>query len=180
MNHDLGEENRDPLMPSDDRLDTAVGRLVQLGGVLAALAIISMTLLVLTNITFRLLPGVRGLNFIEDYTGYLFVAVAFLGLADTFTSGNHVRVTLILGRLKGHARAIVEILVTIVALVIMGWLTHVAIEMFLKSWESGVRAQTVVQTPLWIPRAAMVPGCVLFMLVLLLHLRRNIRRLFAS
>lgn len=180
MNPELGEENSDPLMPSDDRLDAAVGKLAQIGGMLAALAIIAMTVLVLTNITFRILPGVRGLNFIEDFTGYLFVAVAFLGLADTFTSGNHVRVTLILGRLKDNSRAIVEIFVTIVALMIMGWLTHVAVELFLKSWETGVRAQTVVQTPLWIPRAAMVPGCLVFMLVLLLHLRRNIRRLFAA
>lgn len=180
MNPELGEENPDPLMPSDDRLDAAVGKLAQIGGMLAALAIIAMTVLVLTNITFRILPGVRGLNFIEDFTGYLFVAVAFLGLADTFTSGNHVRVTLILGRLKDSSRVIVEIFVTIVALMIMGWLTNVAVELFLKSWETGVRAQTVVQTPLWIPRAAMVPGCLVFMLVLLLHLRRSIRRLFAA
>lgn len=180
MNPELGEEKPDPLMPSDDRLDAAVGKLAQIGGMLAALAIIAMTVLVLINITFRILPGVRGLNFIEDFTGYLFVAVAFLGLADTFTSGNHVRVTLILGRLKDSSRVIVEIFVTIVALMIMGWLTNVAVELFLKSWETGVRAQTVVQTPLWIPRAAMVPGCLVFMLVLLLHLRRNIRRLFAA
>lgn len=158
-----------------DILDRMTRRLVDLGGTIAALMIIAMTLLVSINVAFRTLPGLRSLTFAEEYTGYLFVGLAFLGLADTFLAGAHVRVSLFLSRLRGRARSFYEVPLTVVALVVTGAIGWFGGAHFWKSWVHGDLAQTVSQTPLWIPRIAVPLGCALLVLALVSHLRAALR-----
>ncbi|MAZ22237.1 MAG: hypothetical protein CMN19_14000 [Roseovarius sp.] len=159
--------------PDADAFERATGHLVGLGGRLAALMIVAMTALVATNVLFRAIPGLRSFKFAEEYTGYFFVALAFLGLADTLRHGGHVRVTLLLHSLAPRVQAVLEIGLTLVALpvvAIIGWFGG---KLFWHSLQTGEVAQTVMQTPLWIPRLSIPVGCALLILALISHIRRN-------
>lgn len=155
--------------------DRLTRRIVDLGGNIAALMIIAMTLLVSTNVVFRTLPGLKSLTFVEEYTGYLFVALAFLGFADTFVAGAHVRVSLVPSCLQGWKRSLYEVPLTIVALAVTAAIGWFGGEHFWNGWRDGELAQTVSQTPLWIPRLAVPVGCAILILALVSHLRAALR-----
>src|SRR5215203_3953993 len=69
---------------------------------LAALAMIGVLLMVLLSIVSRQL----GFHFAgtDAYAGYSMAAAGFLALAHTLKRNEHIRVTLVLGRLRGRGR----------------------------------------------------------------------------
>jgi len=166
----MARQDRDP-----DLADRMTRRIVALGGTTAALMIVAMTFLVSVNVIFRTLPGLRSLTIAEEYTGYLFVGLAFLGFADAFVTGSHVRVSLFLSRLQGRARSFYEVPLTLVALVVTGVIGWFGTRHFWGAWVHGDLAQTVSQTPLWIPRLAVPVGCAILFLALVSHLRAALR-----
>ena len=68
---------------------------------LAALFMVGLLVMVLLSVISRLLhfhvPGT------DAYAGYLMAGAGFLALAHTLKRGEHIRVTLLLGALKGKA-----------------------------------------------------------------------------
>jgi len=163
--------------------DTLIARLARvtaaIGRELAAFSIILMAVLVFVGVIFRAVPGLPSLRFVEEYAGYLFVAVTFFGLGDTFVAGGHVRVSLFTQWLRGRTALLLEVVVTIVGLLIVSLLTYFAWKIFWASYVSGERAQTMMQTEVWIPRSVMVPGYVIFLLQMLQHLIVTVKQLFA-
>ena len=101
-------------MPSTAKADPApsgVRRLLDAvydgAGALAALLMIGLLAMVLLSIVSRQLHfHVRGT---DAYAGYLMAAAGFLALAHTLKKGEHIRVTLLLGRLQGGARRAMEL-----------------------------------------------------------------------
>ena len=69
---------------------------------LAALCMVALLVMVMLGIVGRLLqfhvPGT------DAYAGYLMAGAGFLALAHTLKCGEHIRVTLLLGALKGRAK----------------------------------------------------------------------------
>jgi TRAP-type C4-dicarboxylate transport system permease small subunit len=166
----MSQQDRTP-----DLADRLIRRIVGAGGTIAAVLIIAMTVLVSVNVAFRSLPGVKSLTFVEEYTGYLFVGIAFLGFADAFFAGAHVRVSFFLSQMQGRKRSLYEVplvLVSIAVTVVVGWF---GMRHFLNAWSHNELAQTVSQTPLWIPRLAVPVGCAILLLALLSHLRAALR-----
>lgn len=166
------------------RIDTLLDRVSSLtsgiGRELAVIAIIMMMLLVSVNTLARALPFTSSLFFVEEYVGYLFVALSFMGLADTFRTKGHIRVELLIQRLPNQAAALLEFVVTLVAIGIIVILAWHAMELLTKSFNSGERAQTMTRTPLWVPRLFLVPGYALLLIELMAHLSRSILRLLPS
>jgi TRAP-type C4-dicarboxylate transport system permease small subunit len=125
---------------------------------LAALCLVGLLLMVLLGVVSRLLhfhvPGT------DAYAGYLMAGAGFLALAHTLKKGEHIRVTLLLGTLKGRARRGLEI-----------WALAAASALaLLSAWYSGRLAWQSHAfndistgndaTPLWLPQLAMVAGTV--------------------
>jgi len=75
---------------------------------LAALAMVGVLVMVLLAIAGRQfnfhLPGT------DAYAGYSMAAAGFLALAHTLKRHEHIRVTLLIGRLQGRARRGLELL----------------------------------------------------------------------
>lgn len=141
-----------------------------IGREFAAYGIILMTAIVAIGTIVRAIPGAHPFNFVEEYAGYLFVVVAFMGLGDTFLDGAHVRVSLLTRWLTGKTAIILEIVVTIVAIVILSILLYFAWSLLEAGFISGEKAQSMTQTPIWIPRLFMVPGYIIFILQMVHHL----------
>ena len=134
----------------------ALDRLYLFSGALAALFLIAIAVLILLSIVTRLLgtylPG------LSDYAGYTMAAASFLALGYTFGAGGHIRVNLILGRVKGAARRALEIWCLGVGAGLSCYLAWFSIKMVLISLELEDVSEGPDATPLWIPQMSMALG----------------------
>jgi TRAP-type C4-dicarboxylate transport system permease small subunit len=129
---------------------------------LAALAMIGVLLAVLASIVSRQLginvPGT------DAYAGYSMAAAGFLALAHTLKHNEHIRVTLILGRLKGVARHRLEMWALTAAVFLSGLFAFYSVRL---AWQSHVLNDVSTgndATPLWIPQIAMAVGTVVLLI----------------
>jgi TRAP-type C4-dicarboxylate transport system permease small subunit len=94
----------------------------------------------------------------DSYAGYFLAAGAFLALAHTLRRGDHIRVTLLLGRLKGRARIWAEVFCLAVASFLTSYFAWFSINLAWGSYRYDDISQNVDATPLWIPQIAMALG----------------------
>jgi TRAP-type C4-dicarboxylate transport system permease small subunit len=125
---------------------------------LAAIFMVALLVMVLLSIASRELgfnvPGV------DIYAGYMMAAAGFLAMAHTLKKGEHIRVTLLLGALRGGARRGLEIWAlfgaTLLALLSAFYSTKLA-------WQSYAFHDISTGndgTPLWIPQLSMALGAI--------------------
>ena len=126
---------------------------------LAALAMIGVLLMVLTSILGRLLdfhlPGT------DAYAGYSMAAAGFLALAHTLKKNEHIRVTLLIGRLTGGARRGLELWALTAAVLLAGLFAWFSLRLVWQSHQFNDMSTGNDATPLWIPQIAMAEGTVL-------------------
>ena len=129
---------------------------------LAALAMIGVLVMVLTSIFGRLLhfhlPGT------DAYAGYSMAAAGFLALAHTLKKGEHIRVTLLIGRLQGSARRAMEMWSLSVAVLLAALFAYYACRLVWQSHEFNDMSTSNDATPLWIPQLSMAVGAVILLI----------------
>ena len=130
----------------------------------AALCMIGVLVMVLTSILGRQfhfhLPGT------DAYAGYAMAAAGFLALAHTLKKGEHIRVTLIIGRLTGGTRRVLEMWSLSVAVLLSGLFAFYACRLVWQSHAFNDMSTSNDATPLWIPQLAMAVGTVLLFVAL--------------
>ena len=156
-----------------------IERLGRLDGWIGAACLVTLTLLMLAEITVRALsnffPWVPAdIAVAWEYSSYLMAACFTFGAAMTLRAGGHIRVTLVLGRLNPPARRLLEIAASLIATLFVGFL---AIAMARFSWTAFSSGQTSISsgTMLWIPEAVIAFGMVLLALQ---FLARTIQAMF--
>jgi TRAP-type C4-dicarboxylate transport system permease small subunit len=132
---------------------------------LAALAMVGILVMVLLSIVGRQLgfnvPGT------DAYAGYSMAASGFLALAHTFKRNEHIRVTLLLGRLQGKAEHALQLWALSVAVLLSGLFAYYSVRL---AWQSHVINDVSTgndATPLWIPQIAMAVGMVVLFIALI-------------
>ena len=130
----------------------------------AALCMIGVLAMVLTSILGRQLhfhlPGT------DAYAGYSMAAAGFLALAHTLKKGEHIRVTLLIGRLSGGTRRVLEMWSLSVAVLLSGLFAFYACRLVWQSHAFNDMSTSNDATPLWIPQLAMAVGTVLLCVAL--------------
>jgi TRAP-type C4-dicarboxylate transport system permease small subunit len=128
---------------------------------LAALAMIGVLVMVLLSIVSRQLgfhvPGT------DAYAGYSMAAAGFLALAHTLKHNEHIRVTLVLGRLQGKARHLLEMWALTAAVLLAALFAFYSSRL---AWQSHVLNDISTgndATRLWIPQLAMAVGTVVLL-----------------
>jgi TRAP-type C4-dicarboxylate transport system permease small subunit len=123
---------------------------------LAALFMVGVLAMVLVTIASRLLgfylPGT------DAYAGYAMAGAGFLALAHTLKKNEHIRVTLIIGKLQGRARHVLELWALTVATLLAGLFAFYAIRLAWQSHQFHDISMSSDATPLWIPQLLMVVG----------------------
>lgn len=99
---------------------------------------------------------------IDSYAGYFMAAASFLALAGTLAKGDHIRVTLVIGRLTGNARRGFEVFCLVMAVAISGAFAFYSVKMAWWSWKFNDISTANDATPLWIPQIGMALGTVVF------------------
>jgi TRAP-type C4-dicarboxylate transport system permease small subunit len=102
----------------------------------------------------------------DVYAGYLMAAAGFLALAHTLKKGEHIRVTLLIGRLEGAARRAMELWALAAAATLAGLFAWYSARLV---WQSRLFNDISTgndATPLWIPQLAMAAGTLLLFVAL--------------
>ncbi len=131
---------------------------------LAALAMVGVLVMVLLSIVSRQVgfhvPGT------DAYAGYAMAAAGFLALAHTLKRNEHIRVTLLLGRLKGRAKHGLEMWALTVAVLLGGLFAYYSVRLAWMSRTLNDISTSNDATPLWIPQIAMALGTVVLLVAL--------------
>ncbi len=159
--------------PARGPLGRALDRLYDASATLGAVAMVLLLVFVLLSIVSRQVGfNVAG---IDAYAGYMMAAAGFLALAHTLKRGEHIRVTLVLGALRGGARHALEIwalgAASLLAILFAGYSCRLA-------WQSHAFHDISTSndaTPLWLPQLSMALGTVVLAIALVDELVLEIR-----
>lgn len=94
----------------------------------------------------------------DDFAAWSMAAMAFLGLAHTFKSGEMIRVGLLIDRFSGRTRQVIEIIALLIGIGFVGYFTWHAVQFTYYSWLTNEVATGVVPLPIWIPQTAFSGG----------------------
>lgn len=139
-------------------------------GFIAALFLIAVLVVILLQIGARWL----GLQFPGStaYAGYAMAGASFFGLAYALNHNAHIRVSLVISRLSGRARRLVEIWCLVIATGLSGYFAWYAIKAVQISRLIDDISQGQDATPLWIPQLVMAVGTVVLAIAFADHLVR--------
>ncbi len=146
------------------------------GGYGAAFFMLCIVLLILVEITVRT-GWDSSTQIASEYSGYFMVALVLLGFAETFRSEAFIRIELLQPRLSPLGRRICELLAGVLSLGITLYALRYSIDMTRESWLLDMRADTMSETPFWIPQLAVPVGLALLALEILLYILRRVRPL---
>lgn len=88
----------------------------------------------------------------DEFAAWSMAAMAFLGLAHTFKSGEMIRVGLLIDRVQGRLRRMIEIVALLIGIVFVGYFAWHAYKFTYYSWLTHELATGVVPLPIWIPQ----------------------------
>ena len=139
-------------------------------GFIAALFLIAVLVVILVQIGARWL----GLQFPGStaYAGYAMAGASFFGLAYALNHNAHIRVSLVISRLTGPARRLVEIWCLVIATGLSSYFAWYAIKSVQTSRLINDISQGQDATPLWIPQMVMAIGTVVLAIAFADHLIR--------
>jgi TRAP-type C4-dicarboxylate transport system permease small subunit len=129
-------------------------------GALAGIFLVAICVIVMAQIVARQLGTI--IPSADQFAGFCLAATSFLGLAYSFRSGSHIRVTLFVQALGTTGSRLMLIFALAVAAAISGLLTYYTISMVIQNATRGEVTSGLVPVPLWLPQTGMAVGITLF------------------
>ncbi len=153
------------------RLQAVIFRISKFAGQISAVILVAMVAHVILEIILR--SFFHTSTFVlDEYVGYGIAAMTYLSLAYAFEEGSLIRVNLVLIRLRGRLRRIVEYFCIVATLGITIFIAAFFWRSVKRNWDRGAVSESMVETPLWIPEALVFVGLVLFAIQLLAYFVR--------
>ncbi len=131
----------------------------------SGVCLIAMTLLILAQIVARFLGIIIPSS--EDFAGWLLSAIIFFGLAYTFNTGGHIRLTILLGRLPEKARRIFEVFTLLIGTSIVAYMAYYSVVTVYESFDYNEVSDTYLPVPLWWVQLPMAIGSATLLLAFL-------------
>ena len=142
---------------------------------LAAVFMVLLLVMVLLSILGRQfgfhVPGT------DAYAGYMMAAAGFLALAHTLKRGEHIRVTLLLSKLRGGARRGMEIWALFAATLLAVLSAFYSARLVWQSRQFNDISTGNDATPLWIPQLAFAVGALILLIAFIDELVLELRGL---
>lgn len=143
-------------------------------GVIAAVATVLIAMVVFLQVGGRLLSlGIRGA---DDVVAWLTASASVAGIGYAFTQQAHVKVELLVDRLKGNARHLTLVLSTGIALVISAYAAYACMLMVYESYTLGDLSQGDIPVKLWIPQLGIAIGALALAVAVADALHSAVRR----
>ncbi len=149
--------------------------LVRSGEWLGALATWSIAAVVVYDVTARALghPTLWAL----EISGYLMVAAAILAAGETLKRDGHFQVRIFVEMLPPRGRAVVDLFVDVVSMLLVGALLYGSVQLLGQSYAFGFTSPTMLHVPLIYPQAVLSLGLALLLLSYLARIAGRLRRL---
>lgn len=145
-------------------LDRVLRRLYAACAVLAGLAIITITVAVMVSIGSRAMGiYVAGTT---EIAGYGMAAAGALGLSHTAINHGHVRVDLVLSRLREKPRHRIELVALIASTIAISFTAWALYGLMASSYRFGDLSSNSDALPLWLPQLPLALGFVAFSIAL--------------
>lgn len=133
-------------------------------GYLAALCLASIGVVTIGQIVGRFI-GVT-IDSTES-AGFLLAGATFLGLAHTYKSGDHIRITLLTRKATGRLSLWLQVWATGFCVVAMLYFSYWAADFVYYSYVFGDISPGLLSIPFWIPRSLMAIGVIVFTVALI-------------
>lgn len=155
-------------------LTRGLNAIYRLAGALAGVFLVAICVIVTAQIIARQFGSI--IPSADQFAGFCLAATSFLGLAYSFRSGSHIRVTLFVQALSGTWSRLMLILALAVAAAISGLLAYHTIFMVVQNAARGEVTSGLVAVPLWLPQMGMAIGVTLFAIAIIEDLVNAILR----
>jgi len=143
--------------------------LSEAGGHVAGAVSVLLTALIAVSVISRRVFNAP-LLITEEISGYMMVAIVFLGLAYTMKVEGHIRADILLSHVPRRVRTVLETISTLIALGFAGVLLAGAWRLTSEFYAQQTLSFRYLQTPLWIPGTMLVIGAALLGLQLVVRL----------
>ena len=151
-----------------------VDKLSLWGAYLSALLLISLVLLILTEIFIRYFFDMSTL-IADEYSGYLYLASIFLGLSYTFKENAHIRINIITSKMNKKSNRFIDIFAGILTILILLFALYRTILFSFDSYEMEMVSESVSETPLYLTQLVMPLGLSLFILSVLAFVIKGLK-----
>lgn len=140
-------------------------RLFTWSGYLAGVFLVTIAIIVVAQIVVRLFN--QQIPSADEFAGYCLAASSFLGLAYSFRSGSHIRVTLLTERFSTQTQRILMLLVLTFTIIMIAVWAFNSLSMVYESWKFKDMSTGILKYPIWIPQLSMGIGVTLFCLAII-------------
>lgn len=130
---------------------------------LSGLVIVSLVLLILIEIFIRYSFDMSTM-IADEYSGYLYLASIFLGLAYTFNEKAHIRINIVTSRLNKKANRVIDIIAGTISTLVLSFAFYRTVLFAYDSYELEMLSEAVSETPLYLTQIVMPLGLALFIL----------------
>ena len=162
---------------SDDilgKIDRAVDVLAQAVSAASSVFIVATILTVTAYVIVReLFQG--GWVFVEEWSGYALLFIAYCSCALALRTGSHINVDLVTRHLRKKVRMWLTVATSLLGLAVLGYLSGISIERVIYNAQEFIQSTTPTLTPLWIPYSFIALGLCVFTLAMLLYLVFSVR-----
>ncbi|WP_198377996.1 TRAP transporter small permease [Neoroseomonas rubea] len=146
-------------------LRRALDALYLIGGIAGGIALAAIGAIIATQVIGRQF-GATVLG-ADDLTAFSVAASATLPLAYAFRHGAHIRVDLIIGRLSGAPRFVMETIALGIAAALCAFFAYSMLDLAFDSFEFEDVAQGSVAWKLWVPQGMVGAGVAIFAICLI-------------
>ena len=143
------------------------------GAYLSAVLIVSLVVLIMVEIVGRQFFDTSTM-IADEYSGYLYLASIFLGLAYTFEHKAHIRINIITSRLDANKNKTIDIVASVLSLAILSFVLYRTILFTYDSYDMEMLSEAVSETPLYLTQIVMPVGIGLFVLSILTFMTKRI------
>ena len=150
-----------------------VNKLSLWGAYLSALLLVSLTLLILTEIFIRYFFNLSTM-IADEYGGYLYLALIFLGLAYTFNEDAHIRINILTSKMSEKSNRFVDVIAGIITILILLFALYRTILFTYDSYSMEMASEAVSATPLYLTQLVMPLGITLFLLVVIVFVLKGL------
>lgn len=146
-----------------------IDKLTKTGAYLAGFLLVSLVLLILTEIFLRSFFDISTM-IADEYSGYLYLASIFLSLGYAFSKDAHIRINIITSRLSKKSNKKIDIVAAIITLGVLTFALYRTILFTYDSYDLEMLSENVSETPLYITQLAMPIGITVFILAVVLFI----------
>lgn len=139
------------------RLVATLGRINRVVALVCGIVLLAAMALILTEIVMRQTAG-RGIGGADEISGYVMAGIAAWGFSYALVERAHVRIDVLTGRLPPAGRSAFDLLALAGLATVAGFVTAYGWRVLGTSLARGSRANTPLETPLWIPQSIWLSG----------------------